>query len=46
MPCALPCRAHVRLHFVTNVAMAGGVLLLQSLGPGILAVDELLRTRD
>ena len=34
---------HYREHFVTNVATAGGLLLLQKMGPGKYTVDELLR---
>ena len=35
-------RAHVRLHFFTNVAVAGGLVLLQALGAGEYTVDRLL----
>ena len=34
---------HYREHFVTNIATAGGLLLLQKMGPGKYTVDELLR---
>ncbi|GLC37247.1 Alanyl-tRNA editing protein Aarsd1 [Pleodorina starrii] len=34
--------AHVRLHFFTNVAVAGGLVLLQCLGAGRFTVDSLL----
>ena len=36
-PCCCLCRqyaAHVRVHFLTNLAVAGGLTLLQSLGAG------------
>ena len=34
---------HYREHFVTNVATAGGLLLLQKIGAGRYTVDELLK---
>ena len=34
--------AHVRLHFVTNLGVAGGLLLLASFGAGRYTVDRLL----
>ena len=37
---------HYREHFVTNVATAGGLLLLQKMGPGKYTVDELLKKSD
>ncbi len=38
--------AHVRLHFVTNLAVCGGLLLLQGFGAGRYTVDELLKKKD
>jgi uncharacterized membrane protein YphA (DoxX/SURF4 family) len=35
----------VRLHFFVNLASAGGLLLLQSFGPGSFTVDELIRRK-
>jgi len=32
---------HVREHFFVNAAVAGGLLLLQSFGPGMISVDHL-----
>jgi uncharacterized membrane protein YphA (DoxX/SURF4 family) len=37
---------HYREHFVTNVATAGGLLLLQKIGAGKYSVDELLKKKD
>ena len=37
--------AHVRLHFVTNLGVAGGLLLLASFGAGRFTLDELLRLK-
>jgi len=37
---------HYREHFMTNVATAGGLLLLQKLGGGKYTVDELLKKKD
>jgi len=37
---------HYREHFVTNLATAGGLLLLQKLGAGKYSVDELLKKQD
>uniref|UniRef100_A0A7S4ILA8 Uncharacterized protein n=1 Tax=Prymnesium polylepis TaxID=72548 RepID=A0A7S4ILA8_9EUKA len=37
---------HYREHFVTNIATAGGLLLLQKIGAGKYSVDELLKKRD
>jgi len=37
---------HYREHFVTNVATAGGLLLLQKIGAGKYTVDELLKKKD
>ncbi|EFJ48807.1 hypothetical protein VOLCADRAFT_104553 [Volvox carteri f. nagariensis] len=34
--------AHVRLHFFTNLAVAGGLVLLQCLGAGHFTMDSLL----
>ncbi|PRW45162.1 hypothetical protein C2E21_6125 [Chlorella sorokiniana] len=34
--------AHVRLHFMTNLGVAGGLLLLSAMGAGRFAVDALL----
>lgn len=38
-----PCRQHVRLHFFTNWAIAGGAVLLQCLGAGRFTVDSLIK---
>ncbi|KAG2435255.1 hypothetical protein HXX76_007333 [Chlamydomonas incerta] len=37
--------AHARLHFFTNVAVAGGLVLLQCLGAGRFTVDRLVAGR-
>jgi len=37
---------HYREHFVTNLATAGGLLLLQKIGAGKYSVDELLKKTD
>jgi uncharacterized membrane protein YphA (DoxX/SURF4 family) len=37
---------HYREHFVTNVATAGGLILLQKIGAGKYTVDELLKKSD
>ena len=37
--------AHVRLHFVTNLGVAGGLLLLASFGAGRFTVDALLQKK-
>lgn len=37
---------HVRDHFFTNTAVAGGALLLQSFGPGVISVDHLLHKEE
>jgi len=37
---------HYREHFVTNIATAGGLLLLQKIGAGKYSVDELLKKQD
>ena len=37
---------HYREHFVTNVATAGGLLLLQKIGAGKYTVDELMKKQD
>ena len=37
---------HYREHFVTNIATAGGLLLLQKIGGGKYTVDELLKKKD
>ena len=37
---------HYREHFVTNIATAGGLLLLQKLGAGKYTVDELMKKKD
>jgi len=39
-------REHHREHFATNLAVSGGLLLLQSLGGGRFTVDEMLKKRD
>jgi len=36
-------QAHVRSHFCTNLGVAGGLLLLQSVGAGSFTVDRLLQ---
>ena len=38
--------AHVRSHFMTNMGVAGGLILLQSFGAGRFAVDSLMRKKD
>lgn len=38
-------RSHVRLHFVTNLAVSGGLLMLQSFGAGRYTVDHLLKKK-
>ena len=38
--------AHVRLHFVTNLGVAGGLLLLASYGAGRFALDRLLEKKN
>ena len=37
---------HYREHFVTNIATAGGLLLLQKIGGGKYTVDELMKKSD
>lgn len=37
--------AHVRLHFVTNLAVAGGLLLLAGFGAGRYTVDNLIKAK-
>jgi uncharacterized membrane protein YphA (DoxX/SURF4 family) len=39
-------RMHAREHFTVNVAVAGGLLLVQELGGGKYAVDELLKKAE
>ena len=39
----LPPRLHAREHFAVNVAVAGGLLLVQEVGGGKLSVDSLLK---
>ncbi|WIA30441.1 hypothetical protein OEZ86_000525 [Tetradesmus obliquus] len=39
-------RQHVRDHFFTNAAVAGGLLLMQSFGAGLFTVDSLLAKQD
>ena len=44
----LSCRqykSHVRLHFVTNLGVAGGLVLLQSFGAGRYTVDRLMQKK-
>lgn len=38
-------QAHVRSHFVTNMGVAGGLVLLQSMGAGGFTVDRLLQKK-
>ena len=37
---------HSREHFATNIATAGGLLLLQKMGAGKYTVDELMKKKD
>jgi len=37
---------HARDHFTVNVGVAGGLLLLQTMGGGTYSVDELLKKKD
>jgi alanyl-tRNA synthetase len=37
---------HYREHFMTNLATAGGLMLLVKLGGGRYTVDELVKKRD
>jgi len=37
---------HYREHFMTNIATAGGLMLLQKMGGGKYTVDELLKKKD
>ncbi|BDA42266.1 probable surfeit locus protein 4 homolog at C-terminar half [Coccomyxa sp. Obi] len=37
--------AHVRLHFVTNLGVAGGLILLQNFGAGRYTVDQLMKKK-
>mmetsp|Transcript_14227 Transcript_14227/g.42975 ORF Transcript_14227/g.42975 Transcript_14227/m.42975 type:complete len:384 (-) Transcript_14227:2002-3153(-) len=37
--------AHVRSHFFTNLGVAGGLLLLQTFGPGRYSVDAVLKAK-
>jgi len=39
-------RLHAREHFTVNIAVAGGLLLLQELGGGRYTVDELLKKKS
>jgi uncharacterized membrane protein YphA (DoxX/SURF4 family) len=39
-------RLHAREHFTVNMAVAGGLLLVQSVGGGRYAVDELLKKAE
>ena len=36
-------RLHAREHFAVNVAVAGGLLLIQEVGGGRFTVDELMK---
>ncbi len=38
-------QAHVRSHFCTNVGVAGGLMLLQSMGAGGFTVDRFLQKK-
>lgn len=38
--------AHMREHFVTNAAVAGGLLLLQEHGGGRFTLDEYMKKQD
>jgi uncharacterized membrane protein YphA (DoxX/SURF4 family) len=39
-------QAHVREHFFLNMATSGGLLLMQSFGPGMFSVDQALAKQD
>ena len=39
----LETRLHAREHFTVNIALTGGLLLVQQVGGGKYAVDELLK---
>eukprot|EP01052_Picozoa_sp_SAG31_P033692 SAG31_NODE_3842_length_3824_cov_1.823356_3_plen_56_part_00 len=39
-------KMHAREHFVVNVSVAGGLVLLRSFGAGKYSVDELMKKRD
>jgi uncharacterized membrane protein YphA (DoxX/SURF4 family) len=38
--------SHMREHFCTNAAVAGGLLLLQEHGGGKYTLDEYMKKRD
>lgn len=38
-------QSHVRLHFITNLAVSGGLVMLQSFGAGRYTVDHLLKKK-
>lgn len=42
----IPYELHARDHFWTNFAVAGGLWMLQSFGPGQYSVDELLKKKE
>ena len=43
---ALPQRLHMREHFSVNVAVAGGLLLVQEVGGGKFAMDHILKKAE
>ena len=43
---SLQARLHAREHFTVNVAVAGGLLLIQQVGGGRYTVDELIKKRS
>ncbi|MEW5297614.1 MAG: hypothetical protein WDW36_000813 [Sanguina aurantia] len=38
--------AHVRVHFFSNLAMAGGLVLLQCMGTGTFTIDQALQRKN
>lgn len=39
-------RVHAREHFVVNVSVAGGLILLRNFGAGKFSVDEMMKKND